>query len=303
MRYLAILLREQSVTRAAEKLGVSQPAVSAALSRLRSLLDDKLMVRGPSGISLTPRARELGIHAQELERLIDRILGTGGTFDPKSSERCFTIQSTDFIQWLLAPKLVADAQSEAPNITFRFLQPDPLHIENSMSAGALDLGIGYLPACPPNLLQQHVMTDHYICLLRRGHPIFKSKAGMDVENFTKYPHVQIMPRDFIMYSAPIDAALANVSAARRIAAWLPSFLLLPHVIASTDMIAVVPSKMTVGTYSGTSVTSIDPPIPLPHVPFYMYWHPRSTRDQGLQWLRKSVARVFRGHKSQSKSLP
>lgn len=174
MRYLAVLLREQSVTRAAEKLDVSQPAVSAALSRLRSLLDDELMVRGPSGISLTPRARELVAHSEELERVVDRILGADATFDPKKSERCFTIQSTDFIQWLLAPRLAAGALSEAPKVTFRFLQPDPLHIENSMSAGTLDLGIGYLPACPANLLQQHIMTDHYVCLLRRTHPIFKS---------------------------------------------------------------------------------------------------------------------------------
>ena len=170
-----------------------------------------------------------------------------------------------------------------------------------MSAGTLDLGIGYLPACPPNLLQQHVMTDHYICLLRRAHPIFKSKAGMDLQSFTKYPHVQILPRDFIMYSAPIDAALSNVSAARRIGVWLPSFLLLPHVIASTDMIAVVPSRMTAGAYSGAAVASMDPPITLPQIPFYMYWHPRSARDNGLHWLRRSVAKVFREHLAQLKS--
>jgi DNA-binding transcriptional LysR family regulator len=122
-----------------------------------------------------------------------------------------------------------------------------------------------------------------------------------VENFTKYPRVQILPRDFVMYSAPIDAALSNVNAARRIGAWLPSFLLLPHIIASTDMIAVVPSKMTAGAYSGTTVTAIDPPISLPQVPFFMYWHPRSARDKGLQWLRRSVAKVFREHKVQMKS--
>jgi DNA-binding transcriptional LysR family regulator len=300
MRYLAVLLREQSVTRAAEKLDVSQPAVSAALSRLRSLLDDELMVRGPSGISLTPRAQELVAHSEEFERVVDRILGSDETFDPKKSERCFAIQSTDFIQWLLAPRLAAAALSEAPKVTFRFLQPDPLHIEKSMSAGTLDLGIGYLPSCPPNLLQHHVMTDHYICLLRRAHPIFKSKAGMDLESFTKYPHVQILPRDFIMYSAPIDAALANVNATRRVGVWLPSFLVLPHVIACTDMIAVVPSKMAAGTSSDTALATIDPPILLPHVPFYMYWHPRSARDKGLHWLRKAVAKIFREHKAKLK---
>jgi DNA-binding transcriptional LysR family regulator len=169
MRYLMVLLREKNVTRAAAKLDVSQPAVSAALRRLRSLLGDEPMVRGPSGISLTPRARELVTHSEELERVIDRILGTDGTFDPRSSERCFTIQSTDFIQWLLAPRLLASALSEAPKVTFRFLQPDPLHIENSMSEGTLDLGIGYLPACPPNLLQQQVM-DGSVYLLAAPRP-------------------------------------------------------------------------------------------------------------------------------------
>ena len=301
MRYLAVLLRERSVTRTAEKLGVSQPAVGAALGRLRLLLDDELMVRGPSGISLTPRARDLATRTQEFERIVDHILGADGTFDPKSSERCFTIQSTDFIQWLLAPQLVSTALSEAPKVTFRFLQPDPLHIENSMSAGTLDLGIGYLPACPPNLLQQHVMTDHYICLVRRAHPIFKSSSKMDLDNFTRYPHAQIVPGGFIMYSAPIDATLASVHATRRVGAWLSTFLVLPHVIASTDMIAVVPSNMAIGTSPEKLVVSIEPPISLPQIPFYMYWHPRSARDKGLTWLRRAIAKVFRENKSRLKS--
>lgn len=301
MRYLVVLLREQSVTRTAEKLDVSQPAVSAALGRLRSLFDDELMVRGPSGISLTPRARELATHVEEFERLIDRILGAKGTFEPKKSERCFSIISTDFIQWLLAPRLIASALSEAPKVQFRFHQPDPLHIENLMSIGTLDLGIGYLPACPANLLQRHVMTDHYVCLIRQEHPIFKSRNGMDVDSFTKYPHVQIFPRDFTMYSAPIDAALAKVNAARRIGVWLPSFLVLPHVIAATDMIGVVPSRMAVGITQERAIASVDPPIQLPSIPFSMYWHPRLARDEGLLWLRRAIAKVFREHKVQVKS--
>jgi DNA-binding transcriptional LysR family regulator len=124
---------------------------------------------------------------------------------------------------------------------------------------------------------------------------------MDLGNFTKYPHVQILPRDFIMYSAPIDAALANVHATRRIGVWLPSFLVLPHVIALTDMIAVVPSNMAIGAAPEKMITSIDPPISIPNVPFYMYWHPRSARDKGLTWLRRAVAKVFRENKSRLKS--
>jgi len=127
------------------------------------------------------------------------------------------------------------------------------------------------------------------------------RREMDIEDFTKYPHVQIFPRDFTMYSAPIDAALATVNAARQIGLWLPNFLVLPHVIAASDMIGIVFSKMAVGIPHEMGIASVDLPIQIPAVPFSMYWHPRSARDQGLLWLRRTIAKILRDHK-QAKHL-
>jgi DNA-binding transcriptional LysR family regulator len=145
------------------------------------------------------------------------------------------------------------------------------------------------------------MTDHYVCLVRKGHPVLKSKNGMNVENFTKYQHIQIFPRDFSMCGAPIDAALAKVNASRRIGVWLPNFLVLPYVISTTDMIGVVFSKLVEGIPRELTLVTVDLPIQMPATPFSMYWHPRSARDEGLRWLRKIVAKALRDDNARAKS--
>ena len=284
---LRTLLNECHVTRSAEKLGVSQPAMSSSLARLRALFGDQLLVRGPHGLTLTSRGEALRDRLDELVAIIEQMTALPAEFVAGTSRRIFTLIGTDFIEAILLPSLMAALAAKAPNIQIIFKGPDPKSLEASLAEGTLDLAIGYLPQISENLVKVSLFEEPFVCISRSGHPVLTH--GLSLNHYVELPHVQALMRDGTMYADAIDTALAMAGLARRIALWEPSFLAIPPVVARTDLISTVPRRIANEAVRHLPIVVHAVPVSLPRAEFAMYWHQRSRNDAGHKWLRQTIA--------------
>jgi len=289
---LQVLLTEQHVTRSAEKLGITQPAMSASLARLRALLGDQLLVRGQSGLIRTPRAEQLLEQLRQVMATVDQITALPAKFGPLTSKRTFTLIGTDFAEFILLPPLMAVLAVEAPSIGIIFKGPDPRSIEGSMATGALDLAIGYLPDAPEALIKTTLFHEPFVCVARRGHPSLQD-GNLPLDRYVELQHAQALMRDGTMYAAAIDAALAAQGLVRKVSLWQPSFLAVSSVVAQTDLIGTVPERVATHAARSLPVEIHDAPLPLPSPEFALYWHQRSRDDPGHRWLRDRIAALLR----------
>lgn len=231
---LRALLRERHVTRAATRIGLSQPAMSHALARLRALLGDPLLVRTPSGMRPTTRAEAM---TEPLERALEdigRILASPAPFDASRSTRRFRIATNDFIELVLLPSLLASVWSEAPNVDIR-VSNHQRGASEDLAEGRLDLAIGIidqfgLPEPPQGIRFQRIVSERFVCVVREGHPLGKRRLTLD--EFVALPHALVSPRGDS--GAVVDAALAKLGRRRRVALEVPHFLVAPHVVRETD---------------------------------------------------------------------
>jgi DNA-binding transcriptional LysR family regulator len=289
---LRALLTERHVTRAAEKLGITQPAMSASLARLRAVFGDQLLVRGPGGLAPTVRGQQLMDQLDQVVAVIEQLVTPPAEFVPDTSRRTFTLIGTDFIETLLLPPLMADLAAEAPSAQVVFRPPDPRSLEALMSKGEVDLAVAYLPAAPKGLITSVAFRDRFACIARRDHPRL-STDHFPLDLFVDLQHVQVLPRNLPMYGMPIDAALAALGFVRRVALWHPSFQALPAIVAKTDLVATLPRRLALHAAQTLPIAVYDPPVPLPTVDFSLYWHPRSHEDSGHKWLRAKVTALLR----------
>jgi DNA-binding transcriptional LysR family regulator len=296
---LRALLTERHVTRAAEKLGITQPAMSASLARLRTLFGDQLLVRGPGGLAPTARAQQLMDQLDQVVAAIEQMVTIPMEFVPDTSRRTFTLIGTDFIETLLLPSLMADLAAEAPSVQVVFRPPDPGNLEALMSKGEVDLAVAYLPDAPEGLITSVAFRERFACIARRDHPQL-STHHFPLDLFVDLQHVQVLPRNLPMYGMPIDAALAALGFVRRVALWHPSFQALPAIVANTDLVATLPRRLAIRAAETLPIAVYDPPVSLPTVDFSLYWHARSHEDPGHKWLRAKVAALL---KTQDDPLP
>ncbi len=161
---LRVLLTERHVTRAAEKLGITQPAMSASLARLRNLFDDQLLVRGPKGLAPTARAQQLMDQLDQFVVMIEQMVALPTEFVPDTSRRTFTLIGTDYIETLLLPSLMAELAIEAPGLQIVFRPPDPKKLEALMSEAEVDLAIAYLPDAPKGLITRVAFRESFACI-------------------------------------------------------------------------------------------------------------------------------------------
>src|SRR3979490_3166732 len=284
---LRVLLTERHVTRAAERLGITQPAMSASLARLRALFDDQLLVRGPKGLAPTVRGQQLLNQLDQVIGVIEQLVADPKEFVPGTSRRTFTLIGTDFIETLLLPSLMADLAVEAPNLQIVFRPPDPKNLETLMSEGEVDLAVAFLPDAPKGLITSVAFRERFACIARRDHPQLPTDH-FPLDLFVDLQHVQVLPRNLPMYGMPIDAALGALGFVRRVALWHPSFQALPPIVAKTDLVATLPRRLAMYAAQTLPIVVYDPPVPLPTVDFSLYWHARSHEDSGHKWLRAKV---------------
>ncbi|MBZ4417798.1 LysR family transcriptional regulator [Myxococcus sp. RHSTA-1-4] len=287
---LDALLTEVNVTRAAERVGVTQSAMSHSLRQLRELLGDALLIRGRGGMMRTPRAEQLAapVHRGLIE--LRRALSNEPVFEPRTATRRFTLATGDYFAATLLPELLALLGQEAPHVDLvvRHLLPDQL--PSLLESGEVDLCVAAFPPLAPGLRQQKLFTEDFVCVVREGHPA--TRKGLDLETYLRLPHVLISPRG--EGAGIVDTALALQGRSRRIGLRLPYFLTAPLAMVRSDHVLTAPRRL-VETFTGAwPLQVLPPPVALRSFDVPQIWHERFDDDPAHRWLRGLVLRAAGG---------
>ena len=284
---LDALLTERSVTRAAERIGLSQSAASHALKRLREHFGDPLLVRTAKEMALTSRAKQLVTPIRDALQMLDGALRDAQAFDQKRVKRTFTIAMNDYLGLILLPPLWARIVREAPNVDLRVTSIVP-EVEDTLETEAIDLLVtmASLSNQAAGLFQQRLFEERYVCVMRRGHPA--ATKPLTIERYCGLAHGLIAPRGG---RGIIDRQLAARGLVRRIAVQVPHWLVAPHLVAKSDLVLTVVERLA-RTYAAIlPLEIVELPIELPATACWQRWHERSHRDGAHVWLRGLVAEV------------
>lgn len=289
---LDALLSEASVTRAAERLQLSESAMSRTLARLRAATGDPLLVRAGRAMVLTPHAQALREQVQALARDAATVLQPAGEdWNLATLERTFTLRANDGFIEAFAPALVARAAREAPGVRLRFA-PKPDKDVRPLREGLIDLDLGVLGAATgPEVRVQAIYRDHFVGAVRPGHPLLQG-GPLTPERYAACGHIVASRRGH--GAGPVDEALAERGLSRTVAAMVPSFRAALCIAEVTDLVALVPASFFthLGGQNDTLVAFVLPVSTEPIVISQM-WHPRLERDPGHRWLRSLVLAVCR----------
>lgn len=281
------LMEERSVTRAAERVGMTQPALSNALSRLRLMLQDQLFIRERYGIQPTPAALELApAIAKALARLDDAVLGQQG-FDPATADRLFTIAPNGYVEFVLVPAVVARLQQVAPGIKLRLTPYGNDLVETGVVSGTTALVLGRIVDPPDNLVVQHLYDEGLACAVRADHP--EVGATMTREQFETLKHVNIVPPGRMR--AGLFQALAQQQLKREVAISVTNFFAVAEMVAVTDYCATLPSLICRRLMQDHRLKILAAPVDLGTFPVEMAWHVRYRHDPAHRWLRSLIQDV------------
>ncbi|WP_310568309.1 LysR family transcriptional regulator [Hydrogenophaga sp.] len=278
---LDALLTERNVTRAGERIYLSQSAMSNALSRLRQYFDDELLVPVGGKLELTPRAEVLHEAVKDVLLRIDTTVAAQPEFDPRASDREFTMFVSDYSMEVLIPRLLALASQQGSRVRLR-LKNQVAHPYRSLERGAADLLIIPDIFCSPDHPQERLFEDHFVCAVWRDSPL--AEGEMTLERYMGASHVVMNPTDDQL--PVLDRWFTNIQGLeRRIAVSTYSFGSIPFMVVGTDLIGTVHSRLVRRVLPAVPV--VLKPVPLPAVHFHqaMQWHKYRTRDPGLVWLR------------------
>ena len=287
LRVFDAVLRDRSVTAAARHLGLTQPAVSNALARLRKLFGDALFVRTTSGMDATPFARDLSEPVRQALALLESALAHGPGFDAATSTRAFRFYMSDLGQIEFLPPLVERAQRVAPGVRLEAVALEVEDIGDALAAGGLDLAVGFLPGLGPPVRRQPLFRDPYVCLMRADHPAIGRKLTR--AKFLAASHALVSYKGG---HRVIEEALERAGLARRITLRVPHFTVVPMVLERSDLILTLPSKVARVYERSGNFKSLPPPVPIPPADVAAHWHERFERDPGNRWLREMVAELF-----------
>lgn len=284
LRALDALLQENSVTRAAERLGTSPAAASRTLARLRRAVGDPLLVRAGQGLVPTPRALELREEVGALLRDCDNILRPGAGFDAAHLQRTFTVQATDLLLAGLAGTLTERIHAEAPHVDVVFL-PEALEGGTALRQGRVDVELGVLGHLDPEVRTRQLARTTPVGIAHDGHPLFNGR--IDARRFAAADHIGISRLGKRL--GPIDSALAELGLRRRVAVVVPSHTSAMMLARDTDLVALSLPGWLPGTISALGLRTFPIPLDLPSLDLGMAWHPRNSADPGHRWLRDRLA--------------
>lgn len=277
---LDALLQEASVTRAAQRLGVTTPAVSHALSRLRERFDDPLLVRAGREMVLTPRAEALRPLVRDAMLVADRVFEAPEDFESARLHRRFVVSVTDYVMMVLGPPLDERLTAGAPHVDLAVLPNTPEDPER-LRAGDSDLLVGIYGDLPPELRTRPLITDRLVCVVREGHP--KVKRTLSLDRFVALEHIQIAPRG--RPGGYVDELLEERGLARRVARAVPYFNVALEMTARSDRVLTVSERIARLVAPRLGLRILEPPLPLEPFALSMVWHPRFDSDPAHRWLR------------------
>ncbi|WP_439820829.1 LysR family transcriptional regulator [Pseudomonas sp. HLG18] len=279
---LDALLGEQHVTRAAERLHLSQPAVSHALARLRDLLGDPLLVRAGSGLVPTARALELAAPLADTLAQVQSLLAPN-TFDPASARRTFRLAMSDYGAAIILPGLIRTLRTEAPGIDLQISHASREGMVEGLLNGDIDLAAGVLPELPGDLRSTPLFEERYVCLLDRQS--LPAGGVLDLPTYLSRPHVLLEMRG--SGTPEIERTLTALRERRRVAVSLPHWSVAPQFISGTDLILTVASR-ALNEVDDESLIVVPPPFEIAPFTFVSAWHKRRGGDQALNWLNRRI---------------
>ena len=283
------MLQHRNVTRAGEALGLSQPAMSAAVARLRTLFNDPLFVRAGAGMNPTPRAESLGAVVRPIVLTIQSEILQPTAFDPATSQRVYTLLTPDIAEMNFLPRLLAHLAEQAPHINLKTLAMPRHAAASALESGAAELAIGYFPDLQKaGFYQQRLIRSSHVCLLRKGHPLGKGK--LTLAQFLKASHAVVMPdgREHV-----IEQFLQAKGIQRRVVVELSHFMSLLPIVETSDLIATVPRDLAEFFVQHGAVRYVDTPMKSPVIDVHLFWHQRFQKDSAHVWLRKQIHELFR----------
>lgn len=287
------LMAERNVTRAGARIGRTQPAMSAALARLRALLEDELFVRGPSGLQPTPRALDLAEPLGHALADIQRTLDYTQNFDPQTATTSFKLGLSDHPAFKLLPRLVDALREAAPSMVLRVVDFTPRDEAIALlDAGTADLTVG-VPAnlsAGGRILSQPLFEEDFVCVVRKGHEV--AGRTLDLDTFVSLSHLLVSPEGERF--GIVDAALAKLKRTRRLALTLPQMYAAPALIARSDLVATLMSGVVEASGHAAALHIMPPPLDLPRAQFVMSWHRRNDAHPAQRWFRKFVLSLFEG---------
>ncbi len=281
------LMAERSVTRAGTRIGRTQSAMSAALSRLRALLGDELFVRGVSGLQPTPRALDLAGPLGHALTEIQRTLAFTQVFDPQNSTLAFNIGLAEHPAFVTLPSLVERLRQAAPSVTLRVRSfNDRNDAVTMLDSGEVDLAIGV----PPTLKAGRISTrplfnERFVCIVRKGH--HAAEGPLDLETFLALSHLLVSPENDRF--GHVDAALAKLGLRRRLALTLPQMYAAPNLVARSELIATLMHGVVLASGRTNDLCILEPPLELETASFVMSWHRRNDEHPAQRWFRDCIA--------------
>jgi DNA-binding transcriptional LysR family regulator len=284
------VLTHRSVSAAARRLSLPQPTVSRWLGQLRVFFDDPLFVRTRRGMEPTPVAVAASAAVQEIVRLYRSQLVHGGRFDPATSTRNFAIAASDFGHLLVLPALERQT-GVAPTVRFTAVPLDRRPLIEALESGEVDVGVGGFPALYAGVREQRLFREHYVCLVRKGHPLYR-KGSINRTAFERGRHIVVSARALGHVHQEVEKRLLDTVPPEHVRIVSQSFLLAALFVEQTDLILTVPSGVAGLLSARNSVETLAPPLKLPEFDVKQYWHERFHNDPGNEWLRQTIARAL-----------
>jgi DNA-binding transcriptional LysR family regulator len=291
LRVFDTLLREHNLTRAARELDVAQPAVSKTLAQLRRYFDDPLLVRVGRRMEPTPRARQL---QPSVRAVLDRaalLRSESVMFAPPRSHRTFNFCVVDAGLLKLLPPLVRLLLTDAPNVRLRVLQPEAAHLERWLESGKLDFAMGSFPSMPKGIRRQRLWVEHYVSVARCGHPRLPPEPT--IRAFAAEKHVFVSVASSGHAHQVMQRALEAVIPRENVVCQVPIFIGAAVLAKHTDAIATLPLSVVSVLAKDLDLQIIKPPIRLPSIDIFQYWHERFHREPGNLWIRSIFRALFR----------
>ncbi len=282
------LLAERRVSKAADKLGVSQPAVSNSLAKLRRLFDDELFLRTPRGMEPTPYAEQLADSVGYALSMIHSGINQRTEFEPSSAERGFTIGVTDIGEIYFMPRLIERLRREAPHVALSTVRNTATTLHDDLESGKVDLAIGLLPQLKAGFFQRRLFSQSYVCLMRRGHRLDKKRISLS--EYGGAEHLVVVSAG--TGHGKVDELLQRSGVERTIRLTVPHYVSVGHILQASDLVAAVPERLADRLLEPFGLVKVPHPAKLPEVAINVCWHAKYHRAPANRWLRGILFDLF-----------
>jgi DNA-binding transcriptional LysR family regulator len=289
LRVLDAILAEGGVTRAAERLNLSQSAISHSLARLRLMFGDQLLTREGRKLVPTPLARELVAPLRQGLEALDRLVAGAGRFDPATSEAQFTISLRDPTETLMLPAIMGRIARAGRGIDLRTVQVRRRNVESALATGAVSLAIDIALPLTDSVRRQKISAERPVVVMRRGHPALRKALTLD--RYLEQDHIMVTSRR--QGPALEDVELSKRGLSRRVRLRCRNYLAGLRAAAASDLVLTMAERYAPILSDGLKTETVAFPFRMPTLDLYLYWHASADGDAANRWLRGLVVEAFR----------